>query len=284
MTIGELYRQFLRELKSFLPAGEADQITKMIFEKITGLQRADVVKYPETEIEEAIKDRLLNMLDALLHQEPVQYILGECHFFELDFEVNKSVLIPRPETEELVARAIEFCTEQKKAKVLDIGTGSGCIPISLKKHSKETFVTSIDISSDALVLAKTNALKNETEISFLNIDFLDENTWQQLPHFDLIISNPPYIPSSESNLMDDNVVKYEPHLALFVPDDNPLIFYEKIMHFGKKHLNPSGKIIVEIHEKRGVEVQQLFLQNGYTAKVIKDVFEKDRMVEISLCR
>jgi release factor glutamine methyltransferase len=284
MTIGELYRQFLRELKNLLPSGEADQITRMVFEKVTGLQRSEVIKNPEAPIEATLKNTLLQMLNALLNNEPVQYVLGECHFYQLDFEVNKSVLIPRPETEELVERAIDFCKHNKIAKVLDIGTGSGCIPISIKKHSEEALVTAIDISSDALLLAKKNALKHDAAINFLCLDFLDENTWKLLPHFDLIVSNPPYIPASESNLMDDNVVKFEPHLALFVPDEDPLVFYKKIMQLGKSHLNPLGKILVEIHEKMGNEIQQLFSQNGYTAKLIKDIYEKDRMVEISLCQ
>jgi release factor glutamine methyltransferase len=284
MTIGELYRQFLRELKKFHLSGEADQITKMVFEKVTGLQRSEVIKNPDNIIEETLKDQLLQMLKALLNNEPVQYVLGECLFYHLDFEVNKSVLIPRPETEELVKRAIDFCLHNKKAEVLDIGTGSGCIPISIKKHSDDTAVTAIDISINALELAKKNALKNGTAINFMQLDFLDENTWEFLPRFDLIISNPPYIPLSESNLMDDNVVKFEPHLALFVPDEDPLIFYKKIMRFGNSHLNPSGKIMVEIHEKMGNEIQQLFSQNGCTAKLFKDIFEKERIVEISLCR
>ena len=282
MTIGELYRQFLGELKNFLPTGEADQITRMVFEKVTGQQRSEVIKNPDAEIEKTIEQRLLQMLKALLKKEPVQYVLGECYFYQLDFEVNKSVLIPRPETEELVERAIVFCKQNQKESILDIGTGSGCIPISIKKHLNNASVTAIDISSDALALAKKNAMKQEALIHFMHLDFLDENTWDVLPSFDLIVSNPPYIPASESNLMDDNVVKFEPHLALFVTDEDPLIFYKKIMKFGKSHLKPFGKILVEIHEKMGNEIQQLFSQNGYRTQLIKDIFGKDRIVEISL--
>ena len=283
MTISEIYRHFLQELKIILPSGEADQVTRMVFEKITGLHRSEVVKNPDVSIDENEKQKLLHVLNLLLRKEPVQYVLGESHFYQMTFEVNKSVLIPRPETEELVEKAIEFCKKRKNTIVLDIGTGSGCIPIAIKKNTVDTTVTSIDVSKDALALAKINAAKHQSTINFMEIDFLNEDSWKQLPGFDLILSNPPYIPVSESNLMDDNVVLYEPHLALFVPDDDPLIFYRKIMQFGKTHLNPSGKIMVEIHEKWGKEVQLLFTQNGYKAELVKDIFEKDRIVEISLC-
>ena len=283
MTIGELYRKYLQELKAFLPSGEADQITNMVFEHVLGLSRSGLIKNPDAELDAFKKEELLHKLSLLVSKAPVQYVLGECNFYQLTFEVNRSVLIPRPETEELVERAIHFCRQNNKTTVLDIGTGSGCIPISIQKNTTNCAITAMDISSDAIALAKKNALKHQAEIHFLQQDFLNENSWKHLPSFDLIISNPPYIPSSEKASMDDNVVLYEPPTALFVSDIDPLIFYRNIMEFGKSHLNPSGNILVEIHEKKGMEVCQLFKENGYEAILIKDMFGKDRMVEISLC-
>jgi release factor glutamine methyltransferase len=282
MTIGELYRKYLQEMKAFLSSGEADQITNMVFEHVVGLSRSDLIKNPDAALAAFKKEELLHKLSLLVTKTPVQYVLGESNFYQLTFEVNQHVLIPRPETEELVERAIHFCRQNNKATVLDIGTGSGCIPISIKKNTTNCAITTMDISSDAIALAKKNALKHQAEIHFLQEDFLNENFWKHLPCFDLIVSNPPYIPSSEKASMDDNVVLYEPHIALFVPDIDPLIFYKKIMEFGKSHLNPTGKIIVEIHEKKGKEVCQLVKENGYEAILIKDFFGKDRMVEISL--
>jgi len=284
MTIGELYRRYLNDLNTTLPKGEAEQITKMVFEHVAGLKRSDLIKNPDAIIEAIQEAELKNMLSALVKGEPVQYVLGECEFFNLKFEVNKSVLIPRPETEELVERAIQFCNQKNKATVLDIGTGSGCIPISIQKNTTDCTITSIDVCGDALALAQKNTHKYSAEIDFLHEDFLNENKWEHLPSFDLIVSNPPYIPSSEMASMDDNVVLYEPHVALFVADNDPFIFYRKIMEFGKSHLNPSGKILVEIHEKKGKEVCSLFKENGYEAKLIKDMFGKDRIVDISLSR
>ena len=283
MTIGALYRHFLHELQHFLPQGEADQITKMVFESEANITRSEIIKNPQTELNDQLKEKLLITLTALLNREPVQYILGEAWFYHLQFKVNSSVLIPRPETEELVEQVISFCNNKKGSTILDIGTGSGCIPIAIKKNIPGCSVTSIDVSTNALEVAKKNAAFHQADIAFIELDFLNTLLWNQLPSFDVIVSNPPYIPESEYAEMEEHVKKHEPSLALFVPDTDPLIFYNSIMEFGKTHLLPDGKIFMEIHEKKGEAIQQLFSANGYKVELIKDMFEKDRIVIASLC-
>ena len=208
--------------------------------------------------------------------------MGEAWFYRMKLKVNEHVLIPRPETEELVEQLI---TDRKSKltdpAILDIGTGSGCIPVAIKKNLPAAKVTSIDISKDALALAIENAALYNTHISFLQMDFLDESTWPSLPIFDIIISNPPYIPINEKEKLAKHVSDFEPHLALFVPNDSSLIFYEKIAAFGRDHLMPGGKIYLETHEDHAMETAALFLRNYPTVMIKKDMYGKERMILIS---
>jgi release factor glutamine methyltransferase len=190
-------------------------------------------------------------------------------------------LIPRPETEELVMAATNFM-HQEDLSVLDIGTGSGCIAIAVKKNKGKAQVTAIDISKAALSIARANAMHQQTEIEFLETNFLIENNWKQLHSYDVIISNPPYIPENEKKLLDKNVAEYEPHDALFVAVAEPLIFYKKISAFGKTHLNKSGKIFMETHMDFAGQVAVYFRQEGYNAEILKDMFGKDRIVVADL--
>ncbi|HMG82501.1 MAG TPA: peptide chain release factor N(5)-glutamine methyltransferase [Ferruginibacter sp.] len=278
MTLKEVYRKILEQAQSIYSLSEATTMTDWIFENVADVQRADIIKTPDLEISQSILAELDNRLHQLLLHKPIQYILGEAWFYDMKLKVDEHVLIPRPETEELVSMIITN-HEENVPKILDIGTGSGCIPIALKKHLPAAIITSIDISEGAILLAKENAMIQETVIEFIHSDFLDEKSWINFPTFDVIVSNPPYIPLSEKEKMDKNVTAFEPHLALFVPDNDPLLFYRKIAQFGKKHLNVDGKIYLETHEDHAKETAALFTSLAYEQVIIKeDMFGKERMV------
>ena len=213
--------------------------------------------------------------------KPIQHVLGYAWFYNMKFKVNEQVLIPRPETEELVEWIIQEIKSNKisNLQVLDIGTGSGCIPITLKKKLPQIVMSSIDISNEAINIAQANAKQLETEVTFVEMDFLNEQLTQELPKYDIIVSNPPYIKQSESNTMSKHVVAFEPAMALFVPDEDALLFYRKIAKFGLQHLNDNGFIYFEINETLGTEVIQLLLSKGYQSELRKDMQGKDRMIK-----
>lgn len=282
VMIKELYRNFLVQLQKIYSLSEATVITDWVFEKMASLKRTDILKNPGKKITTAADKLIQKTLQELLLHKPVQYVLGEAWFYHMKLKVNEHVLIPRPETEELVEQLIK----DRKSKltdpaILDIGTGSGCIPIAIKKNLPASIVTSIDVSKNALELAKENAAMHNSHISFREIDFLDESKWQSLPLFDIIISNPPYIPLNEKENLGKNVIDFEPHLALFVPNSSPLIFYEKIALFGRDHLLPNGKIYLEIHEDYAKETAALFRKDYATVMVQKDMYGKERMILIT---
>ena len=278
MTTNELYRLYLKELKQIYSESEASNITRLIFESFGNISRADIIKTPETLISQALELQLNESLQSLLQHKPVQYIIGEAWFYQLKFKVTNAVLIPRPETEELVDEVINFLKQSPNKKVLDIGTGSGCIPIAIKKNMPFANVTSIDISENAIAIAKENKERNNVEINFIQMDFLNDKEWNKLELYDVVVSNPPYIPELEKATIENNVKMYEPHNALFVPDMKPLIFYEAILNFCKIHLTETGKIFMETHENYANEVCQLFLNNGFVAEIKKDLNDKQRMV------
>ena len=282
MMLKELYRNFLVQLQKIYSLSEATAITDWVFEKMASLKRSDVLKNPEKTIPPAADELIQNTLQQLLLHKPVQYVLGEAWFYRMKIKVNEHVLIPRPETEELVEQLIK----DRKSKltdpaILDIGTGSGCIPIAIKKNLPASKLTAIDVSKDALTLAKENAVLHNAHIGFTELDFLDETNWPALGLFDIIISNPPYIPINEKEKLAKNVTEFEPHLALFVPDRSPLIFYQKIAVFGRDHLLPNGKIYLETHEDYAKETAALFHKNYQTVMVKKDMYGKERMIIIT---
>jgi release factor glutamine methyltransferase len=278
MNLSTFYRNFIRDLQQIYSAHEAANITAMCFEKITGITKSDVIKKPDFNLSEIHFKNLESSLSELLLHKPVQYVLGEAWFYKLKFKVDEHVLIPRPETEELVNEINDFIKESCFKKIIDIGTGSGCIPIAIKKTFPETIVTAIDIDENAITVAKENASMIQTEINFFQMNFLDPANWNLFEKFDVIISNPPYIPFSEKELMDKNVTNYEPHLALFVPNEKPLVFYEAIALFSKTHLAENGKIFMEVHENLAKEVSDLFSQHQFKTEIKKDIFEKERML------
>ena len=275
MTLNDVYRRYLAELKEICSPGEASNITAIIFESFAGLSKSDVIKDPSRLVEKPLADKLCESLQELLNHRPVQYITGEAWFCKMKLKVNESVLIPRPETEELVMAVIE--SVQPVKSVLDIGTGSGCIAIAIQKNT-DAYVTAIDLSKAALSIAAENAASQKALIDFLELDFLDEGKWPLLNSYDSIVSNPPYIPETEKEWLDKNVTEYEPHLALFVAAAEPIIFYKKIAAFGKTHLNAGGKIFMETHEEYAKKVAMHFQEQGYDVVIRKDMFEKERIV------
>lgn len=282
VTTKELYRFFLLELQKLYGLGEATSITDWVFEKMISLKKADIIRNPRLQVPRDAETRIRRCLEALMQHQPVQYVLGEAWFGHMKMKVNEHVLIPRPETEELVEQLVK----DRKSKltdpaILDIGTGSGCIPIFIKKHLPAAIVTSIDVSAEALAVARENAELHNAMINLKQMDFLDETTWNDLPLFEIIISNPPYIPAGEARMLSKNVTAFEPHLALFVPDQNPMLFYEKIAAFGKAHLLPNGRIYLETHEDLAKDVASLFVKDYQTVMIKRDMSGKERMVLVT---
>jgi release factor glutamine methyltransferase len=278
MQLREFYSFFLNELKALYDPHEASVITSMIFESVAGTSKSDIITHPDKEFNKEIVSQLEKALLQLKGFTPVQYIIGKAWFCNLSFIVSPAVLVPRPETEELVSLAINQIKNSDKKTILDIGTGTGCIPISIKKQLPDLLVSAMDYSKEALLVAKENGISHSTAIEWIYMNFLEENNWDKLAVYDVIISNPPYIPENEKLLLDKNVTSFEPHMALFVPDNQRLIFYEKIANFGKKHLSPDGSIFLETHELYAKEVVDLFKREGYDAEIKKDFYEKERIV------
>ena len=276
MTIQETYHLLQEALKNIYDIDEANNIADLVIEHVTGYKKLGRITHKQLVLTEQQTHAINHFKAALLQNKPVQYVLQEAWFYEMKFYVNEHVLIPRPETEELIELIIK--TNNPISNILDIGTGSGCIPITLKKKIPHTTIVTIDVSEDALVVAKKNAAELNVEIELNQLNFLDETNWNELGIFDIIVSNPPYIKQSEIINMQPNVVANEPHIALFVADDDALVFYRKIAAFGKTHLTINGKIFVEINEALGNETISLFEEFGYRAELKKDMQGKNRMI------
>jgi release factor glutamine methyltransferase len=286
VTIKEIYTSYLQQLKQIYTASEASIITDRVFVATAGIGRGDLIKNPSLLPAENIVQKLKLQLQELLKHKPVQYVLGEAWFYNMKLAVNEHTLIPRPETEELVKLVIDdyrqtTMSKQESINVLDIGTGSGCIAIALKKNLPTINMTAIDVSPEALSISTQNAASQKVSVDFLQLDFLNELQWKLLPHVDLIVSNPPYIPVSEKAKLEKNVTDFEPATALFVPDNSPFIFYEKIAAFAKSHLLPEGKIFVEVNEDLASQTAQIFQETFENVTIKKDMFEKERMVIVN---
>ncbi len=279
MTINTAYQQLLQQLYALYDIREAASIAELVIEKITAKSRIERILLKDIPLNTEQLVQLETFTQQLLQHQPVQYVLQEAWFAGMKFFVAEGVLIPRPETDELVEMVASYqLPVASMLQILDIGTGSGCIPIALKKRLPTSEITSIDISDAALTIAQKNAIDLKANITLKQIDFLDETTWNNLGLFDIIISNPPYIKQSESAIMSKHVTSYEPILALFVADDNALIFYKKIAAFGKTHLTKKGQIFVEINEALGNETVTIFNQYGYQTILKQDLQGKDRMI------
>ena len=283
MLLKEFRNHFNKELSTVFPQTEIDSFFFLLLEVRFHLKRIDIALNPEMELSETKLEFLTNALTRLKQQEPVQYILGKTEFYGLPFKVTKDTLIPRPETEELVdwiSTEVDTDTFTKAVSVLDIGTGSGCIAISLAKNIPNINLFAIDISKEALKIAEINAQKNSTQIEFIQADIL--NTDKLPRQFDIIVSNPPYIRELEKIEIQPNVLENEPHLALFVADNNPLIFYSKIADLAKIHLKDNGLLFFEINQYLGKETVEMLSDKGYTTELKKDLFGNDRMTKSTL--
>lgn len=283
MTIEQAYFQFIEKLKTIYKDREAENISDWVFENETGSKKWERRENKNIQLKENVEKKIENDLQQLLIHKPVQYVLNEAWFYKMKFFVDENVLIPRPETEELIEWIINDFKKEKGSKptnILDIGTGSGCIPIALKKELPCLNITTIDVSKKALSVAKKNAENLKAKIDFLIIDFLNENDWKPLQIYDTIVSNPPYIPIAEKEILSKNVTGFEPGIALFVENNDPFIFYKKIAEFSEKHLKETGKIYVEVHEEYAKDVKAIFESSGYETEIKKDIYRKERMLKI----
>lgn len=283
MTISEAYIDFKNNLKIIYDERETENIADWVFEHVTGLQKIERRFNGNHKLNETDVSQLQKYLKELLEHKPVQYVLQETWFYKRKFFVDENVLIPRPETEELIEWIISDAQAKsqhtKPANIIDIGTGSGCIAVSLKKELASANITAIDVSEKALEIAKKNSSVFNISIDFFQINFLDEAEWNSLKRYDIIVSNPPYIPVKEKNIMAKNVTEFEPSIALFVDNKDPFIFYKKIASFAKRHLNKNGKIYVEVHENYAKEVKDFFEKTGFTSEIRKDIYGKARMLK-----
>lgn len=284
MTIQLAYQRLLAQLYNIYKHREAANIADLTIEHVTAQRKIDRILYKNLPLTSTQEQTLLTLTQQLLKHKPVQYVLGEAWFCNMKLYVDENVLIPRPETEELV----EWIVHETRSgdihcsKMIDTGTGSGCIAIALKKKLHKAEVDAIDVSAEAIEVAKRNALEQNVDVRFFHANFLDETHYKHLSYYDVIVSNPPYVKKSEENTMQANVLQYEPHVALFVPDDDALKFYKAIAMFGKSNLNQHGNIYVEINEALAQDVVTLFADNGYKNVVLKkDMQGKDRMIKAS---
>lgn len=281
MTIESAKDRLIQQLSSLYDPREATGITNMVLEHLTGMNRTDRMIHKNYSLTDIQEKELHHITTSLLNNKPIQYILGEAWFAGMKFIVNEHTLIPRPETEELVDW-IKATAHPEPQSILDIGTGTGCIPIALKKEFPLWHIHAIDVSDDTLHIAQMNAKQNDVIIDFSCMDFLNKLLWSGMPVYNMIVSNPPYIRKSEINTMSANVVDHEPHIALFVPDDDALIFYTKIADFGRSHLKKNGKLFLEINQLLGEQVSTLLQKMGYDIVLRKDLHGNDRMIMATL--
>ena len=297
MKLREAEKYIREQVAMIYEPGESANITQLVLEDCTGFAKTEILLKKEQELLPEQEDKMREQVKRLLAYEPVQYVIQKTWFYGLELYVDKNVLIPRPETEELVDWIVSdvkaagmnvFRKEANEAdvttelKILDVGTGSGCIPLALKKTMPKAEVWGCDISEEALNVARRNGSDLNIRVDFQGIDILDEVQQRFLPTVDIIVSNPPYIPLNDKEGMNANVVNHEPHKALFVPNDDALLFYKAIVHLAKKHLHKNGRIYLEIHENLGDAVVDLFKNEGYVSvELKKDMQGKDRMVRVA---
>ena len=300
MTIQEALQGLRQELSPLYDESEAAAIARLVLENLTGWGKIDLILNRNELFPRERMELLKRYTGELMASRPVQYVLGEAWFLGMRFFVNENTLIPRPETEELVEwvsweiqqtenpktgtnHRIKETAGNGKLRILDIGAGSGCIPIALKKELPDSIIYSCDISLSALEIARQNARSNHTEIHFLELDFLDRSNWAFLPDFQILVSNPPYIPLGEKNSLGLHIREYEPATALFVTDDNPLVFYKAMADFAKEKSLGDARIYVEIHESFSGQVKDLFAARGFSSiEIKKDIHGKDRLIKATL--
>jgi release factor glutamine methyltransferase len=281
MSLQDTKQAIKHQLTSIYDSLELNSIVNMLIEEVTGWDALHQNIHKNDSLEEAQSNLLDTYVQQLLTGKPIQYIIQKAWFMGQPYLVNEHVLIPRPETEELVEWIVSYAAiVNKPLAILDIGTGSGCIPIALKMALPNANISSIDISKAAIEVAKQNAATHKTEITFIEQDILQ--TKQLQDRYDIIVSNPPYIPNREKGSMQKQVIEFEPEIALFVSDHFPLLFYSKIAQIGKTALKTNGQIFFEIHFDQGDALLKLLDEIGYHAELQQDIYGKDRMVRASL--
>jgi release factor glutamine methyltransferase len=280
MKIKQYRTQFIQELSGIYDVLEVESFFYLILEEKRNLKQIDLALNPDLTFSEQEIEEWSVLVAELKKEIPIQYLLGKTNFYGLDFEVNSNVLIPRPETEELVEWIIKENSnieKHKELKILDIGTGSGCIAISLAKNLPKAQVSAIDVSENALATAKKNADSNSVSVTFLHRNILETEDLMQ--EFDVIVSNPPYVRNLEKEEIKKNVLDNEPHLALFVEDNDALIFYRKIAELAKKNLVKNGSLYFEINQYLGKETVELLENLGFkNIELRKDIYDNDRMI------
>ncbi len=285
MIIQQAYQKLLLALYQIYDTKEAANIANWVMENITNLSKMDRIINKNFALSSLQQQQLQSYTAQLLQHMPIQYVLGETWFYNFKLYVNEHVLIPRPETEEL-AECIVSSYLQKEINdsvyIMDIGTGSGCIAIALKKQIPKAAITAVDISDNALTVAKQNAATLQVDIDFKQFDFLDTSTWATLPIPTILVSNPPYIPLKEKVSIAKHVKDYEPTTALFVPNDNPLVFYEALAKFALQYMQPKSFLFAEVHADYGEAVYALWNKMGINAILKKDMQEKNRIIKAML--
>lgn len=280
-TIKSAVSYFREQLKDLYEVSELKQMIQITFEHFFAISKLDLLVQEDRLLSESELLKIITTVKALKMYKPLAYIIGEWEFYGLSLMVNESTLIPRPETEELVDLILK--THLQEEIILDIGTGSGCIALALKKNNPKYKVYGVDINSDTVSMAEGNAKRNQLTVEFSTYDILMNRNNLFDEKLDVIVSNPPYIPQKEKELMSKNVIDYEPHRALFVGDDEPLLFYDAIADFASINLKSSGKLYFEINESYGNAVKNSLLGKGFKeARVIKDMNGKDRIIEAQL--
>lgn len=280
MTIQDAHQYLTEKLQTIYDVSEAGNIAIWVLESLTGYNRLAQKVNSGQRLTDLQLHKLEGYVKELLEHRPVQYVLGECYFMDMKLFVDESVLLPRPETEELVDWVIKYCQSQgiRKPAILDIGTGSGCIALGLKKHIPDSKVTAVDISQDALLIAKKNEKDLKLEIDWQQLNILKEEDWHKLSGFDIIVSNPPYITLPEKETMLQNVLSYEPHQALFVTNHDPQQFYKAIEVFATEKLNKNGVVFMELHRDFAKETQFYYETKNWQTTLRKDMQGNDRML------
>jgi release factor glutamine methyltransferase len=276
--LSDLYKFYKNQLSSIYDEGELYSIFELVCEKYLNYSKIQVEQRFNENINQSNLINIYNAGVELKKGTPIQYILKEAYFYDLVFNVSNAVLIPRPETEELVDIVIK--SKINPASILDIGTGSGCIPITFKKHLQQAKVVGVDISDKALEIAKSNALKNEVEVEFLKQDILSEFLISNV-NFSIIISNPPYVLNSEAKKMDARVLEHEPHLALFVEDNDPIVFYKRIIDLCDRHLEEKGWLFFELNPMYAIDVKNYASDSKIFnfVEILKDISGKQRFLK-----
>lgn len=273
--------EFRVKLAANFEPTEVMQFAYLLFEEWMGWTKAEVHLNSLKLLKEEEAARFWDALAQLHENKPIQYIIGVTHFLDTKIKVQEGVLIPRPETEELTAMILRDSRHRQyeNLSLLDIGTGSGCIPVAIKKHMQGMDVSALDISPVALHVAKENSILNQCKVKFILADILNRQGWKNFPGYTIIVSNPPYIPESERSSLHPNVVGYEPHEALFVTNEDPLMFYTAIAEFAYLHLVRPGSLYLEINERFGKQIRDFLLSTGFDkAEVLKDIHGKDRFI------